>query len=83
MPLSVACSAPFTRPPVLQLGYTVADTAQVASVTLDLPVVLTKFCKPAQVSRDLFSAMWDQVSPWVLRLLANEVLWQGVSDIYG
>lgn len=61
VPLSVACSAPFTRPPVLQLGYTLAGSGQVASVTLDLPVVLTKFCTPVEVPRVMFAAKWEQV----------------------
>ncbi|GAB4816915.1 hypothetical protein N2152v2_003961 [Parachlorella kessleri] len=68
LPLSVACSAPFMRPPVLHLGYTVAGTSQAASITLDLPVVLTKFCMPMEVSLDLFNAKWDQVAGPPLKL---------------
>ncbi|GAB4815001.1 hypothetical protein N2152v2_002047 [Parachlorella kessleri] len=61
VPVSVVCSAPFMQPPALQLGYTVAETAQVASVTLDLPVVVTKFCQPVEVPRDVFTTRWNQV----------------------
>lgn len=61
VPLSVACLAPFTQPPVLQLGYSVAASGQSASVTLDLPVVATKFCQPVDVPQDVFATRWAQV----------------------
>lgn len=61
VPLSVACTAPFMQPPVLQLGYTPGAGGHAASCTLDLPVVVTKFCQPVEVPRDVFATRWAQV----------------------
>ena len=68
VPLSVVCLAPFMQAPVLQLGYTVGGggelggpAAAVASASLDLPVVATKFCQPVEVPRDVFITRWAQV----------------------
>lgn len=62
VPISVQCLAPFSVCPVMQLGYTLAGSQQYASCTLKLPMVITKFCQPVDVPRDVFNTRWNQVT---------------------
>ena len=61
--LEASCLAPFTAPPVLQLGYVLAGGAGgTMARTLDLPLPVTKFCQPVDVPASVFTARWAQVA---------------------
>ena len=63
LPLEATCLTPFTRPPVLQLGYSIAGSGGLGTMarTLDLPLVITKFCAPVEVPTSVFTTRWAQV----------------------
>lgn len=62
VPLEVTCLAPFTAPPTLQLGYTLAAEGRTLARTLDLPLPVTRFCQPVDVPASVFTARWAQVA---------------------
>lgn len=59
MAVIVTCAEEFTSPPVFQLSFAVAGAP--ITITLYLPVVLTKFVEPLQLSRDDFFHRWKQI----------------------
>ena len=62
LPLEATCLAPFVRPPVIQLGYTLGGGPGGSMArTLTLPLVTTKFCTPVEVPAAVFTARWAQV----------------------
>ncbi len=71
----VACVAPFTAPPRLQLGY--ARGGQALSRSLALPVVVSKFCTPpdAPVPREAFFQRWRALpgAPPAVRLTLGPI----------
>ena len=71
VPLTVACLAPFTSAPELQLGYTVEGGAGSVARTLALPLVPTKFCQPVDVPADVFRMRWSQVAGPPFKLAAR------------
>ena len=83
--LDVTCLTPFTRPPVLQLGYTVVGGpfggGAVMARTLDLPLVVTKFCTPMEVPVAVFTTRWAQVVGAPFKLAQQVTCCGGVDDV--
>lgn len=82
LPLEATCTAPFIRPVVLQLGYTVAGVGSTMARTLDLPLVVTKFCTPVDVPPSVFTTRWAQVVGAPFKL-TQQVACRGGSDDIG
>lgn len=59
MAVIVTCAEEFKDPPVCQLSFVVAGAP--ITITLYMPVVLTKFVEPLQLSRDDFFHRWKQI----------------------
>jgi len=59
MAVIVTCNEEFRDPPVFQLSFFVAGAP--ITITLFLPVVLSKFIEPLQLSRDDFFHRWKQI----------------------
>lgn len=59
MAVIVTCAEEFREPPVFQLSFLVAGAP--ITITLYLPVVLTKFIEPLELSRDDFFHRWKQI----------------------
>lgn len=68
MSLAATCLAASPAAPVLQLGYAVAGTGQVLSRTLELPLIVTKFCAAVEVPSAVFAQRWQQVAGPPLKL---------------
>lgn len=68
MPLTATCLAPSSATPLLQLGYSVPSTGQVLSRSLELPLVVTKFCHAVDVPPAVFTQRWQQVPGPPLKL---------------
>lgn len=57
--VAVSCKEPFTTIPALHVSYTLQDTQQRVDLTLQLPVVLCKFCTPLPtLSGEDFFGRW-------------------------
>lgn len=83
LPLEATCLTPFTRPPVLQLGYSIAGSGGESTMarTLDLPLVVTKFCAPVEVPTPVFTTRWAQVVGAPFKLSQNVACKGGEDDI--
>jgi AP-2 complex subunit alpha len=83
LPLEATCLTPFTRPPVLQLGYSIAGSGGQGTMarTLDLPLVVTKFCAPVEVPTSVFTTRWAQVVGAPFKLSQNVACRGGEDDI--
>jgi AP-2 complex subunit alpha len=83
LPLEATCLTPFTRPPVLQLGYSIAGSGGQGTMarTLDLPLVVTKFCAPVEVPTAVFTTRWAQVVGAPFKLSQNVVCRGGEDDV--
>lgn len=68
VPLTATCLAPSTATPLLQLGYSVPSTGQLLSRSLELPLVVTKFCHAVDVPPAVFAQRWQQVPGPPLKL---------------
>lgn len=60
--LTATCLAPSGGVPVAQLAYSVPSTGQVLSRSLELPLVVTKFCQAVEVPPAVFAQRWQQVA---------------------
>jgi AP-2 complex subunit alpha len=83
LPLEATCLTPFTRPPVLQLGYSIAGSGGHGTMarTLDLPLVVTKFCAPVEVPTSVFTTRWAQVVGAPFKLSQSVACKGGEDDI--
>jgi AP-2 complex subunit alpha len=83
LPLEATCLTPFTRPPVLQLGYSIAGSGGLGTMarTLDLPLVVTKFCAPVEVPASVFTTRWAQVVGAPFKLSQNVACHGGEDDV--
>lgn len=83
LPLEATCLTPFTRPPVLQLGYSIAGSSGEGTMarTLDLPLVVTKFCAPVEVPTAVFTTRWAQVVGAPFKLSQHVACKGGEDDV--
>jgi len=81
--LEATCLAPYTAPPVLQLGYTIQGEGSTAARTLDLPLPVTRFCQPVEVPQSVFTARWAQVAGAPFKLSQAVTMTAGPAEVAG
>lgn len=81
--LLATCVVPSSRPPVLQLGYSLPGGMGTLARTLDLPLVPTKFCQPVDIPSTVFTTRWSQVVGAPFKLSQQVQSTASVQDVVG